>query len=302
MRRCAWSLILWTLLAAAWPAGARAAQTVVLPASMCPQSDPLFASGFEAAPALPSQPSMGSGGAYPGAVTRTVTVAGVGTRSYYLYLPASYAPAQSRPLLLALHGAGGAGTAPTAAQQVRNNWAGIADAAGVVIVAPVGSGSSGGWVLGEPLGVGDDVAMMFAVIADAQLAYNIEGSRLYLWGYSAGGHVAHAVALGHTATFAAYGVSAGVLRAATCSIPNYPPAPDCASYLAGTLPKIPVDVHVGTSDSLYAEAQADRTRFLNGGWALDRTLYFVPFTGGHTYTLAQLGEIWNHLCPFALAP
>jgi len=288
-------------LAAGMPAFAFAASTVVLPTSMCPHSDPVFASGFEAPQAIPAQPSLGSGGAYPGDVTRNVSVGGLGTRTYYLYLPDAYTPTHAWPLLLALHGAGGAGTAPAAAQQARADWSAVADVSGFIVLAPVAGGSSGGWIVNDPPGIDDDVAVMAAAIADAEQAYNIERSRRYVWGFSAGGHVAHAVALNATDTYAAYGVSAGVLRAATCDVPGDPAAPVCSTFLAGVDPKIPLDVHVGTGDSLYNEAQADRTRLATAGWITARTLYFVPFSGGHTYTVAQLGEIWNHLCPFALA-
>lgn len=288
-------------LAASIPTVASAASTVVLPASMCPNSDPIFANGFEATPAVPSQPSLGSGGAYPGNVTRSVNVPGLGTRTYYLHLPTAYTPTRAWPLLIALHGAGGAGTAPGAAQQVRGDWSAAADASGFIVLAPIASGSSGGWIISEPPGTGDDDAIRSAAIADTEQSYNVEGSRRYIWGFSAGGHVAHAVALNVTSIYAAYSVSAGVLRAATCSVPNDPMAPACANFLASVTPKIPVDIHIGTGDSLYAETQNDLARLIAGGWATNRTLYFVPFAGGHTYTVAQLGEIWNHLCPFALA-
>ncbi len=170
------------------------------------------------------------------------------------------------------------------------------------MIAPIASGASGGWSLDDPPGTGDDVAMMLAVLSDATTAYNVERSRTYLWGFSAGGHVAHEVALNHGGLFAAYGVSAGVLRAVTCDSPSFPSAPACMSFLPGIARKMPVDVHIGTGDSLYPETQADRTRLTSAGWTLGDTLSYVPFNGGHTYTVAQLGEVWNHLCPFALGP
>jgi hypothetical protein len=35
---------------------------------------------------------------------------------------------------------------------------------------------------------------------------------------------------------------------------------------------------------------------------LNQDLFYTLFNGGHVYTVAQLGEIWNHICPFALGP
>jgi predicted esterase len=283
------------------PAPASAASTVRLPATACPGGDAIFADSYEIPPAIPHDPSNGSGGTWPGDVARSVNVPGVGTRNYYLHVPNTYAPGQALPLLVALHGAGGAGTAPAAAQAVRATWTGISDSAGFIVLAPVASGGSGGWVVGDVLGVDDDVEAMLAAIADTEAAYDVERSRVHLWGYSAGGHVAHAVALANTDVFSAYAVNAGVLRALACST-NYPGSPPCPTYLAGIPRKIPLDIHIGTGDSLYPEAQADHTRLLNAGWIDNRTLYFVPFSGGHVYNATHAGEIWNHLCPFALGP
>lgn len=288
-------LLLACLLVANAFHGSSAATTVRLPAALCPASDAIFWNGFEDI-VIPSQPSNGSGGTYPGDVTRTVAVPGVGNRNYYLHLPPAYTPTQAWPLVLALHGAGGAGTAPAAAQQARTDWSGIADSAGFIIIASEATGGSGGWIPDT------DIPAMLAEIDDTAAAYNVERSRIVAWGFSAGGHVAHGLALTHTSLFASYGVSAGVLRAFACSVPGDPSSPACATFLPAVSPKIPVDIHVGTSDSLYPESLADVTRFTSAGWEQERTLFFRPVAGGHAYTPAHLSQIWNNLCPFAVGP
>jgi poly(3-hydroxybutyrate) depolymerase len=283
------------LIAAAAPVWA--ASTVRLPGSYCAGSgaDVIFASGFEVSEAPPHNPSNGSGGAFPGSVTRTITVSGLGTRSYYLRLPQNYTPTRSWPLLLALRGQ----SLPTAAgaQQVRDDWSGWADSQGFIVAAPVGNSTQGGW------GASGDGTEIGAVLDDAAASYNVERSRIYLWGFSAGAHFAHALALGNTDYFAAYGVSAGGLTQYACS-DNGQFQPTCTALLSGAQPKIPVDIHLGNTDPLYTQYGAgnDPARFRAGGWADNRTLYYTLFAGGHTYTVAQLGEIWNHLCPFALGP
>ena len=298
--RVAWS----ALLAFGLVVPASAAQTVVLPASACPQSDPLFADGFQNAVPIPSAPSNGSGGLYPGNITRTINVPSLGSRSYYLHVPGSYAPAQPWPLLLALRGTS-ANSQPAreaAAQQIRNNWASWADSAGFIVIAPVGNAGSNpnasGW------GAPGDGAEISTALDDAIAHYNIEQSRIYLWGFSAGAHYGHDLALNHTDFFAAYGVSAGSLEAYACTDDgSYPPT--CAALLAGAQPKIPVDIHLGNNDPLANPpytAAGDAARFAAHGWVPNRTLHYTLFSGGHTYTVAQLGEIWNHLCPFALGP
>ena len=273
-----------------------AASTVRLPPSVCAPADAIFSDGFERAASIPQNPSNGSGGAFPGNVTRIVSVPNVGTRSYYLRLPPNYTPTRAWPLLLALHGwPGSAAATPTAAQQVRGDWSGWADSQGFIVLAPIAGGAQGGW---DP---SVDYPTMTSALDDTAAAYNIEQSRIYLWGFSAGAHVAHDLGLNNANYFAAYGVSAGSLQQFACDIQG---APTCAVLLAGVQPKIPVDIHLGNSDPLYLTYGAgnDPLRFQNGGWVSGQNLFYTLFVGGHTYTIAQLGEIWNHLCPFALGP
>jgi poly(3-hydroxybutyrate) depolymerase len=281
------------MLCFALPAGA--ASTVVLPTSSCSGSDTILRDGFEATPAIPHVPSNGSGGAYPGNVTRTIDVPGLGSRTYYLRLPPDYTPTRSWPLLLALRGQ----SLPTAAaaMQVRSDWSGIADHGGFIVAAAVGNSTQGGW------GANGDAAELSAVVDDAFAHYNVEQSRIYLWGFSAGAHYAHALALDNTDLFAAYGVSAGALTQYACS-DDSSFQPTCAALLAGAQPKIPVDIHLGNSDPLYTQYGAgnDPMRFESGGWVLGQNLFYTLFIGGHEYTAAQLGEIWNNICPFALQP
>ena len=285
------------LLAALLP-GPAAAATVRLPGTLCPTSDPLFRSGFEAGEAVPHDPSQGSGGTYPGNVTRTVNVPGFGNRDYYLRIPAGYSPGQAVPMLLALRGSAPPASMPAYAQQVRNDWSSWADAHGFIVLAPIGNSTQGGW------GANGDLEQIGAALNDAIAAYNVELSRLYLWGFSAGAHFGHHIALNSTDLFAAYGTSAGSLEMYACTDDgSYPPT--CAALLDGAQPKIPVDIHIGTSDPLMQPpytATDDPQRFRDHGWRDNDTLFRRWFVGGHSYTVAQLGEIWRNLCPFALGP
>lgn len=284
------------LVALATPA-ANAASTVRLPPSACPSTtDDLFRDSFDDASApVPHLPSNGTGGAYPGNATRSVSVPGLGTRSYYVRTPGGYAPTRSWPLLLALRGQ--SLPTATAAQQVRSDWSTWADSGGFIIVAPVGNSTQGGW------GANGDSAELSAVLDDALGHYNVERSRIYLWGFSAGAHYGHALALENTDYFAAYGVSAGALTQYACS-DNGAFDPTCTQLLGGASPKIPVDIHLGNTDPLYTMYGAgnDPARFGANGWVAGQTLFYTLFAGGHTYTVPQLGEIWHNLCPFALAP
>jgi len=286
-----------TLLLLFGPGISIAASTVPLPASLC-DADVVFASGFETTPPLPTDPSNGSGGLYPGGQTRVVNVPGFGAHIVYLYVPTIYSPTRALPLLLAMHGTtGNSASAPAAAQQVRDDWSGIAESGGFIVVAPAASGANGSW---EPA---IDIPALFAIIQDTESRYDIERARIDMWGYSAGGHLAHALALNDTDYFAAYGVSAGALTQYACTDDGVPP-PSCSALLTGAHPKIPVDIHIGVMDPLYLYygANADAARFEAGGWVPEQDLFYRPFAGAHTYTVAQLGEIWTNICPFALGP
>lgn len=294
------SRCLFLLLLLVAPAFAQAASTVPLPVWMCAagSSDIVFLSGFEIGEAVPHAPSNGSGGLYPGDESRGITVPGYGVHLLYLYVPLDYTPARSWPLMLALHGtAGYSGLAPAAARQVRDDWSSVANSGGFVVLAPVASGTDGSW---EP---DVDIPVIFAAIADTMARYNIEETRMNMWGYSAGGHLAHALALNNTGYFTAYGVSAGALTQYACTDDGSPP-PSCSELLDNAEPKTPVDIHIGVEDPLYLYygANEDAARFEAGGWIPEQDLFWRPFAGGHTYTITQLGEIWTNICPFALGP
>lgn len=126
--------------------------------------------------------------------SRSIIVPGYGTHTIHLRVPASYSPTRPVPMVLALHGqAGSPSAANTAAQAVRNAWAAVADANGFIVIAPVATGGSGGWLAPPPNP--SDYSIMAAAIADVESAYNIDMSRRIGWGFSAGGHVMHDIML-----------------------------------------------------------------------------------------------------------
>ncbi|MBX3458490.1 MAG: hypothetical protein KF696_00840 [Planctomycetes bacterium] len=224
-----------------------------------------------------SSPSGGSGGSYPGNQQRIVSTA-YGNQTYYLYIPSSYNPSTPMPVLFGFHGAGGSGTAPAAAQQVRNDWATVAATGNFIVVAQAATGSGGGWVPST------DTDILNSILTDVLGAYNIEQKRIYAWGFSAGAHYAHALCLNNSGYFAAYGISAGALQAlAGTSAP------------AAAARKIPCSLYVGNSDPLQPNVNSDRQTFLNAGWTLNTNLWYTEFSGGHTYSTSHLSAIWGHI-------
>lgn len=290
---------------------AGAAQGIVLPAWICAHPDAIFVAGFESGEsAVPSQASLGSGGAYPGNITRHVVVSGLGSQTYYLYLPSNYTPDRSWPLILVLHGSAGPNTSGTYARQVRSDWSSLADAQGFIIASPVGTDTQGGgWNQPAVNGTGpSDYDIIAAALADAAAAYNIENTRIYAWGYSAGGEVLDDIILTgwvglNANSFAGYAVTGTAL--AGC--PTYNTVQSCVPVHATRI--IPLDIHIGSADPIYTQGYAsnDENAFLAASWSLGTTLFYTVFSdgspaGGHTYTTTHLQQDWTNLCPNAVVP
>jgi len=285
-----------------------------LPAWVCAHPDAIFAVGFEPGQtAPPSNPSLGGGGA-KGSTTRQVHVAGLGsgTQTYFLYVPTNYTPQRAWPLLLALHGYAPYGYADLYASNVRDDWSGSAQAGKFIVVAPVADEVT--YQNGQPYGVtwmvppsagANDYDLFAAIRSDVEAAYNIERTRIYGWGFSAGAHVMHDLGVNdysaafNASTMAAYGVSAGDLADLACAGLT---STQCNAELAGLPRRIPLDIHIGTSDPNYLKASSDHSRFLSQGWNDGQTTFYTVFSGGHEYTVSQLGEIWQNLCPNAVIP
>ncbi len=218
------------------------------------------------------------GGDYPGPQRRTVTVGG-SSFTYDLYVPTSYRPETPWPLLCLFHGQGGDGAS------IRDFWQPTAEREGFLLLATSATGSSGGWVPSR------DAPRFEAALNDALDAYAVDQKRIYVWGFSAGAHFVHAIALLNSDLFAAYAVSAGVLAAL---------AGPSAPAQAARRRRIPVEIRVGRTDPLFPQAEQDRTTFLDAGWREGTDLRFTPFDGGHTLRRNDPAELWSFLRDFRL--
>ena len=294
------------LLLAACMSKSHAAQTVRLPGVACSPVSVLFVDGMEDTARLPVDDSAGSGGS-PGAFSANTHVAGIGsgTQTWYGYAPP--APDRPLPLLLLLHGAAGSpAAANAAAMQLRDQWQPLAAAKGLVLVAPVAGGASGGWL--APFGVGvhpTDYDVISEALADAEALYSINRSRRYGWGFSAGGHVMHDLGVnGYAPVFsepniAAYTVSAGLLPAVACA---YVSSAACNARLDALPRHLPALIRVGNSDSYLGYARADRDRFVARGWTLGAELGYAEFAGNHEIAALEPEASWPFLCRFAVIP
>ena len=285
----------------------RAAQTVRLPPSACTPASLLFVDGLEATPRLPVYDSGGAGGA-SGAFTANTHVAGIGsgTQTWYGFAP-PLASTRPLPLLLLLHvGAGSPAAADVAAMQLRDLWQPLAAARGLLLVAPVAGGNSGGWL--APFGPGihpTDYDVISAALQDAESLYRINRARRHGWGFSAGGHVMHDLGLnGYAPGFsepniAAYVASAGLLPALACAGLS---SGQCDAVLSGLPRRLPTQIRVGSNDAYLVYARSDRDRFVANGWTLGDNLEYVEFSGGHVMDPAEPEASWAFLCRFAVTP
>lgn len=119
-------------------------------------------------------------------------------RHYQLYVPATIAPQDRRPLLILLHGAGRTGVS------LVEKWRPVADRRHVIL-AGLHSGGKG-WTLNSDL-----TGFVEAVIIDIEKEHAVDRNRLYLFGHSAGGVKALYAAVDDPTLYAAVAVHAGMM-------------------------------------------------------------------------------------------
>lgn len=141
-------------------------------------------------------------------LNRTVDVQGV-SRTYLLYVPASYAPAEPAPLLFNFHG--GAMTAQDMLQLA--DMRPQAEADSFLLVYPQGLPEPGGgpiWNSEGPYTNGvDEMGFAEAMIDDLAQAYAVDERRVYACGYSNGGNLVWDLACLLSHRFAAVSAVAG---------------------------------------------------------------------------------------------
>lgn len=247
----------------------------------------LYVSGFEQTDvAIPVRPTMGSGG-LPGHSSIALNTA-AGPVNYHLSVPVDYV-GEALPLFIGLHGAGGPGTQPLAATQVRDALTDTMTYNRRFIgVAPESSGLQGGWVPST------DIVKLRAVITDVGQRFNLDQNRIYGWGFSAGGQMMHIAALSDPNFVASYGAHAGRLPTSGSGTPEM------------SSRKVPVLLTHGFNDETvpYSVAQSDRLRFINAGWTegLDGNFYLRGIDIPHTYETFTILQSWAWSCRFALVP
>jgi len=138
------------------------------------------------------------------------------TMGYRLFVPDSYDPTRSYPLVLFLHGAGERGTdneAQLTANEGATIWATPEEQAKhpAFVLAPQSGGSpkTEGWTSLEthgqnaPFKPQKELVTAYDILQKVKADYNIDRTRIYVTGLSMGGFGAYAIAIAHPDEFAA---------------------------------------------------------------------------------------------------
>ena len=129
------------------------------------------------------------------------------TRSYTIYIPASYNGEVAFPLLFNFHGGGGDIQGYLSLVDMRP----IADTANVILVYPQAftdpENGDATWMHKEPTNH-DDVLFVEAMLSAISSEYNVNLNRVYACGYSNGGEFAYDIACRMNASIAAVGAVA----------------------------------------------------------------------------------------------
>jgi len=146
------------------------------------------------------------GPALPG-LSRRVLESGGMQRGYLLYVPSSYDPAWSMPLVISLHGF----SSNPAGQKYLSRWEKLAEKENFIVVYPQGTSSPLRWNASGDVGTGqvDDAAFIRDLLANLRQLLNIDQSRIYVNGMSNGGAMTARLACEMANVFAAAGIVSG---------------------------------------------------------------------------------------------
>ena len=225
-------------------------------------------------------------------------------RQYLLYVPQSYDPGRPTPLVISLHG----GAMWPAGQRDASRWNAVADAQGLIVVYPAGSGSGRMrvWRMGSDAGGRAEVRFISDLIDALRARYNIDPRRIYADGLSNGGGMAFVLSCTLSDRIAAVGLvgSAQLLPWEWCTDQRPVPmvnfhgtADTLTPYHGGTSPVVPnplPDVTVWTAHwarrnrcaAKRAESRVapDVTRLEYTGCADDASVVLYTIEGGgHTW-------------------
>lgn len=144
-----------------------------------------------------------------GQTTASFVFEGV-TRSYIVYTPPSYVPGSSLPLVFVLHGF----TQTAQAIMDVSAFNDVADTGNFIVVYPNGVGNAWNTNSGMTGGsTANDIGFIAALTDTMHDRYNIDTTRVYSCGFSAGGYMSHRLACESPRCYAAIASVAGTMSA-----------------------------------------------------------------------------------------
>lgn len=174
---------------------------------------------------------------------------GTAQYTYYVFTPSSYNASHPPPAVLLVHGGGGNGL------DILPLWRDLAETKGIILVAPT-----------FPLGAQFEtqVKTLYPALMDAvRQSLTIDGNRIYVFGYSAGGYTSFDAALLDSTYFAAAGVFAAIIT------------PDYYWEIQQAVRKTPIAIYIGDHDEFFtvAQVQATRDELVANGFTVHLTIY-----------------------------
>lgn len=170
----------------------------------------LFGMGVLGAAAQSENPACAAGASFEAGQSNHSMTWGEGERSYRLYVPESYDPAQPTPLVLSLHGF----ASNPAQQEGFSAWNAVADEENFIVAYPAGTGFPLRWNSGLFTGAVDDTAFLADLIDHLSDEWCIDPARVYINGLSNGAGMSYRFACEMADRVAAIGGVAGAYNAA----------------------------------------------------------------------------------------
>jgi len=212
---------------------------------------------------------IGTGGSGGGTGLGSATV---GAANYTWYVPAcTLSTGIPMPVLFTAHGSGGTGA------QMVDQWRPTADAECFAVFG-MDSGSGSSWNFNT------DVDAFNEMFMEAQMSWNLDTTRFFLHGYSAGAHWAYVIGLSNSDVFSGIAVYAGSLNTAEAY----------GVWPSGTGRAIPMSLGHGSADTVvpYASATHAETELGSAAWPVD---LWTASGAGHEYRADSQSNAYHHL-------
>jgi len=118
-------------------------------------------------------------------------------RAFHLFVPAGWGRGRAAPLIVSCHGTDPFDTAELQAQE----WRGLAERHGCIVVCPRLSSTDGILGAGEPDGLRADEKHILSVACEVCRRYDVDRERVMITGFAGGGHPMYFVGLRHPEVF-----------------------------------------------------------------------------------------------------